>query len=95
MARPLAGEAALYKKIEKEKLTIPDPIWELIDHHLGNDLYAISLIAGSHVMGEDKEAIPEEDGEKIINHIEGMRVFLNKLRYITRLKQRMFNREVS
>lgn len=80
MSNPLSNEKELYEKIEKEKLTIPPPIWELLEHHLGNDLYAISLIAGSYVTGEDKEPIPVQDGEKIIKHIEGIRVFLKKIR---------------
>lgn len=83
MSNPLSNEKELYEKIEKEKLTIPPPIWELLEHHLGNDLYAISLIAGSYITGEDKEPIPVQDGEKIIKHIEGIRVFLKKIREST------------
>ena len=80
MSNPLSNEKELYEKIEREKLTIPQPIWELLDHHLGNDLYAISLIAGSYVTGEDKEPIPIQDGEKIIKHIEEIRTLLKKIR---------------
>jgi hypothetical protein len=83
MANPLAGEKELYEKIAKERLSIPQPIWKLLDHHLGNDLYAISLIAGTYVKGKDKEPIPVADGEKIIKHIEEIRGFLNKIRYLT------------
>ena len=84
MANPLPHEKELYKKITEEKLSIPRPIWELIDHHLGNDLYAISLIVGSHVIGNEKDPVPVEDGEKIMRHIEGTRLFLKKLSEVTK-----------
>lgn len=86
MANPLSDEKELYEKIEKEKLTIPAAIWKLIDHHLGNDVYTISLIAGLHVTGEDKEPIPAEEGQKILNHCQDIRQFLNKLRDVAKPK---------
>lgn len=79
MANPLQNEKELYEKIKKEKLTIPVPILELLKHHLGNDLFAIAVIAGSHVTGEDKEPIPIDDGQKIIKHVEVSKKFLDKL----------------
>ena len=79
MANPLDNEKELFEKIEKEKLTIPTPIWELLTHHIGNDLYAIQAIAGSFVTGEDKEPIPPEAGEKIINHTLELKKFMDKL----------------
>lgn len=86
MANPLSNEKELYEKIEKEKLSVPSVIWQLMEHHLGNEVYAISLIAGTHVTGEDKEPIPANEGEKIIKHCEEIRMFLNKLREATKVK---------
>lgn len=86
MANPLQEEKELYEKIEKEKLSIPQVIWQLMDHHLGNEVYAVSLIAGTYVTGEDKEPIPIQDGEKIIKHCEEIRLFLKKLREATTFK---------
>jgi len=80
MANPLSNEKELYEKIEKEKLSIPSPIWDLMEHHLGNDVYAIQLICGSHVIGEEKEPVPIADAEKIIKHCEDIRQFLKKLK---------------
>jgi len=79
MANPLSNEKELYEKIEKEKLIIPSAVWQLLEHHIGNDVYAISLIAGTYVTGQDKEPIPVPDGEKIIKHCEGIRQLLKKL----------------
>ncbi|MEM7816825.1 MAG: hypothetical protein QXZ20_02840 [Candidatus Aenigmatarchaeota archaeon] len=45
MANPLANEKEIYEKIEKEKLTIHPIIWELINHHIRNDLNYIILSA--------------------------------------------------
>lgn len=83
MANPLPNEAELYKKIEDERLTIPKPIWDLLCHHIGNDLYAISLITSSYVTGEDKEPIPVEAGEKILNHVYALKSLMLKLYEIT------------
>ena len=79
MANPLPEENELFEKIEKEKLNVPSPIWNLLTHHIGNDLYAISLIASAYVIGEDKEPIPPEDGQKIIKHVEEIKEFMDKL----------------
>ena len=79
MANMMSNEKELYEKIAKEKLTVPPPIWELINHHVGNDLYVISLIAGNYVIGDEKEPIPVEAGEKIIKHVEAIKRFLNNL----------------
>lgn len=79
MANPLPNEKEIYEKIEREKLSVPLPIWDLINHHIGNDLYAISLIAGTYVTGEDKEAIPPEDGKKIVKHVEEIKGFMDKI----------------
>ncbi len=86
MANPLSNEKELYEKIEKEKLSIPAVIWELLEHHLGNDLYAITLIAGTYVTGEDKEPIPVEDGQKILKRCDTIRAFLKKLNAAVRPK---------
>lgn len=87
MANPLPHEKEIYEKIAREKLTIPDPIWELLNHHLGNDLYAIFAIAGSYIAGDDKEAIPPHEGEKIIKHGESIKVLMNKLKEVTGYKK--------
>lgn len=79
MSNPLPNEKEMYEKIEQEKLTIPLLIWELIAHHIGNELYIISLISCSHVTGDEKEPIPIADGEKIVKHAEEIKNFLDKL----------------
>ena len=83
MCNPINNEEKIYDVIEKEHLTVPPLIWELIEHHLGNDLYIISLIAGSHVIGKDKDPIPVEQGEKIIKYCEEINRFFKKLRAVT------------
>lgn len=87
MANPLPNEKEVYDRIAKEKLTIPPLVWDLMEHHLGNDVYAISLIAGSYVTGDEKEPIPVTDGEKIIKHTQEIKAFLNKLREATSTKK--------
>jgi hypothetical protein len=83
MCNPLPNEKALYEKIEKEKLTVPAVVWELLDHHLGNDLYVINLVVGSHLSGGIREPIPAEEGEKILARCEEIQRFLRKLKELT------------
>ena len=47
MANPLPDEEAIYEMIKKEKITIPPKVWELINHHIRNDLNRISTGIGS------------------------------------------------
>ena len=83
MCNPLNNEDKIYEVIEKERLNVSPVIWQLIDHHLGNDLYIIGLIAGSHVVGKDKDPIPVEQGEKIIKYCNEINRFFKKLRNAT------------
>lgn len=83
MCNPLNNEEKIYEVIENEHLSIPPLIWELIDHHLGNDLYIINLIAGSHVVGKGKDPIPVDQGEKIIKYCVEIKRFFKKLREVT------------
>ena len=43
MANPLPNEDELYERIKKEKITIHPVIWELLTHHIGNDLAMVTL----------------------------------------------------
>lgn len=47
MANPLRNEEEIYRKIKEENLFIHPLVWNLIDHHLRNDLQLISLAMGS------------------------------------------------
>ncbi len=83
MCNPLNNEEKIYEVIKKKHLGIPPLIWHLLDHHLGNDLYVITLIAGSHVTGDTQEPIPPAEGKKIIERCQEIRRFLQKLRKVS------------
>lgn len=86
MANPLSDEAEIYDRIKKKKIKIDSDIWQLIDHYVGNDVYAIQMNAGSHVMGDNPDPIPAEDGKKILQSCERIRSFFVKLKEATRHK---------
>ncbi len=87
MANPLPNEKELFDKIIKEKITVNKVVWELLNHHLGNDLYAISMAVGSHITGDDKEPIPIGEAEKILEHVYALNDFVDKLREATKEKK--------
>lgn len=84
MANPLPNESEIYKKIEKNNLKIPRDIWELIEHHIGNDIHAINFIVGSYITGDSPEAIPPKDSQKILYRCDEIKKFLIKLREAAR-----------
>ncbi len=84
MANPLNNEDEIYAKLKKDTIKLHPLVWELIEHHISNDVGAIQFIAGSHVSCEQPEDIPADDGKKILTRCDGVRKFLNKLRECTK-----------
>jgi len=86
MCNPLNNERGIYEKIAKEKLAIPAIVWELLDHHLRNDLNVISVIAGLYIAADTQEPIPPEEGRKIVERCQEISRFLKKLKNVTNKK---------
>ncbi|MCX5695012.1 MAG: hypothetical protein NT014_07865 [Candidatus Omnitrophica bacterium] len=86
MANPLPNEQQIYEKLKSENITIHPLIWELIEHHINNDIYMINLIIGSTVM--DGEALSQENAKKILNHVKAINDFLGKLGKLTQPKSK-------
>jgi hypothetical protein len=84
MANPLPNEQEIYERIKKENIKVHTLVWQLMEHHVYNDLYMINLIIGSTVL--DGEPLTEEDAKKIINHSKQIKDFLEKLDALTRPK---------
>jgi hypothetical protein len=84
MANPMSNEHLVYEKIKSENSVIPPFIWDLINHHINNDLYMINLIIGTTVL--DGEPLSEKDGQKVIDHVNAIKDFLIKLEEATRQK---------
>jgi hypothetical protein len=49
MANPLPDEDNIYEMIKRENIRIHPRVWELINHHIRNDLNRISTGIGSLV----------------------------------------------
>ncbi|RKY31375.1 MAG: hypothetical protein DRP74_05055 [Candidatus Omnitrophota bacterium] len=81
MANPLPNERQIYEKIEKQNIIIPPLVWELINHHIRNDLYMINLIIGSVVL--DGEPLSAENAKKVLSHTNSIGTFLDKLCKLT------------
>jgi 5-methylcytosine-specific restriction endonuclease McrBC regulatory subunit McrC len=84
MANPLPHEQEIYEKIKKENITIHPLLWELLEHHVHNELYMINLIIGSTTL--DGETLSVENAQKVINHGNAIKEFLEKLEKLTRPK---------
>lgn len=82
MANPLSNEQEIYERIKKERIIIHPLVWQLIGHHIGNDLYIINLIIGATIL--DKEPLSEENAKKILEHTKEIQNFLDKLEEATK-----------
>lgn len=94
MANPLSNESEIYDKIRKivkkgdpNVKELLDHMWDLTDHHMGNEVYAIQLNVGSYVEGDDPEDIPAESGLRVMQNCDRIRKFFDKLKAATRLKE--------
>lgn len=85
MANPLPNEELIYERIKKENIAVHPLLWELINHHINNDLYIINVIIGATVL--EGEPLTKENAEKILRHTKEIKAFLDKLTEVTRRKQ--------
>ncbi len=77
MANPMRDEEEIYAKIREQNITIHPLVWELIDHHISNDLYIINIILGSTIL--DGQSLTKENAESILAHSKSIKNFLIKL----------------
>lgn len=78
MANPLPDEDKIYEKIKQENVKVHPLVWELIKHHIGNDVFAINAIVGSTVL--DGDVLKPEDAKRLLNHTHNIQDFLDKLK---------------
>lgn len=77
MSNPLSNEQEIYDAIKQQNISVHPLIWQLMEHHINNDVYMINLIIGSTVL--DGESLNEENARKIINHTTAIKEFMDKL----------------
>ncbi|MCX5699851.1 MAG: hypothetical protein NTX01_09205 [Candidatus Omnitrophica bacterium] len=82
MANSMKNEQEIYEKIKNQNITIHPLIWELMDHHISNDLYIINIIIGSTIL--DGQPFTEENAKSILEHSKSIKSFLSKLGKETR-----------
>jgi len=77
MANPLPNEKEIYEQIECQKITIEPGIWDLIYHHLGDDITAINLLCAYYL--SRKEPMPIKEAEKILVYTRNIRDIIKKI----------------
>ena len=83
MANPLPNEDELYEKIKKENITIHPIIWELLSHHIGNDLAMVTMPL--EMMLDKSYPIPltPEKAKSVLEHAMSINELINKLKKAT------------
>jgi len=85
MANPLPEEQEIYERIKKENIIIHPLVWELINHHIRNELHMINLIIGSTAL--DGEVLSEENARKVLKHSKAIQEFFDELWKVTEKEQ--------
>jgi hypothetical protein len=80
MANPLPNEDELYERIKKEKITIHPVIWELLTHHIGNDLSLITMPLQSVLDPLHPKPITAEKAKSMFEHAMLIKGLIEKLR---------------
>jgi len=95
MANPLSNEKELYEKMEKiVKKGSPDVVdlincmWQLTDHHMGNEVYAIQMNVGTFVSCMDPEPIPVDSAKRVLQNCDRIRKYFEKLKEATKPKNK-------
>ena len=83
MARSLSNEDEIYEKIEKEKITIHPVVWELMTHHIGNDLSIITMALDGTVLSNRPKPLDKETAQKMHDHAFNIKALISKLREAT------------
>ena len=81
MANPVPDEDKLYKILKDENIKIHPIIWQLLDHHIRNDLNGISVIVGD--IFDQKAPLSEENTNAIVKRIKNISELLRKLQKAT------------
>lgn len=80
MANPLPNEDELYERIKKEKITIHPVIWDILTHHIGNDLSLVTMPL--ELMLDPTHPIPltNEKAKSMLKHAMLIKELINKLK---------------
>jgi len=78
MANPLKNEQEIYDTIRKEHISVHPLVWELIDHHVRNDLNIVNLIIGTTIL--DGQELSEANARKVVGHVKNVGSFLSNLK---------------
>ena len=66
MANPLPNEAALYQKIEDEKIELDHKVWTFLYEHIGNAITVINFMSSYYL--QQNKPLPIIEAKKIINY---------------------------
>jgi len=84
MANPLSNEDELYKKIKQENIQIHPIVWELLTHHIGNDLSMITMGLQTSLLDPDyPKPLTKEKARKMFASALNIKGLIEKLKKAT------------
>ncbi len=82
------------EKIRKKDVQLHPVITELFTHYISNDVYGINMIVCFYLDPMDKNVIPVEDANKILDKLSTIKKFMDRLSLVTNPKIRLSVRDV-
>lgn len=83
MANPLPNENELYERIKKENITIHPVVWELLTHHIGNDLALVTMPLEMMLDPKYPIEITKDKAKSMLEHAMSIKDLIHKLKDAT------------
>lgn len=84
MANPLPNEDQLYEQIKNEHIEIHPVIWELLNHHIANDLSVVIGELQSTVLDKEyPKPLTKEKAQKVYERAINIKKLMDKLKKAT------------
>ena len=81
MANPMRNEERLYQILKEQNIQVHPIIWQLLDHHIRNDLNGISITVGD--VFDRKEPLSDKELDHIIRRIKNITSIIEKIQQAT------------
>lgn len=84
MANPLTNEDELYEAIKREKIEIHPIVWELLTHHIGNDLTVITMALQASILDpRSPKPLSKERAQKMFECAINIKKLMDRLKEAT------------
>lgn len=81
MANPIPNEDKLYQILKEEGVKVHPIVWELLDHHIRNDLFGITAIVEDAY--DRKESLTDREKDIVLKRVKNISSVMRKIQEAT------------